>query len=353
MKKKLILLFLVSFFITLASFSQGLMCDVDFGCWIADWSPTLPPAGYDHATTPATIPMFARSSWTDGRPCPINWDLQIKGFTFNTDDCYINGCHQHSRVYNSSDYQHMVASTGGIRGGSDTFNSSIQKENNAFFTFDIGKPEASGTLYLLVRASIPPGCIRSKILEYNLGWAFENNDPNSDWIFTTITLPYHIYGLIELPDGTDYLKSSNLANHVNNQFYATPEMMAKLQNLATRIRTEYKEGTTYDVKISFNDLSLEYGGIFDYRSTWDPPHKLHREGKSADLNTTTCLQCDAGQEGCSNKSSLDRITLRYDDGTTETLTVKEWIDSIARGSDFRLYEWERGSLIHLDLVPTP
>lgn len=351
MKKKIVFLFLFFICVTLCCFSQGLICDVDFGCWIADWRPTLPPPGADHAPSPATIKMFAYSSWTDGTPAPINWDLQIESFDCSTNDCYINGCHRHPRVFDASDYQHMVASIGGIC-STETFGSSIQEENIAYFEFNIAKPEASGTLSLRVKASIPPGCIRSKILEYNPGWNFENGDPNSDWIVTTITLPYHILGLQELPDGTDYLKSSGLSNHVAHQFYATPGMIEKLQKLATEVRTTYQqEGGGYLVKISFNDLSLEYGGIFDYHSTWDPPHQLHREGKSVDLNSRICLQCDEGQTECSNKSSSDEITLRKKDGTTKTLTVKAWIDEIAKELD--LHEWELGTLIHLDLVPIP
>jgi len=125
-------------------------------------------------------------------------------------------------------------------------------------------------------------------------------------------------------------------------------MITRIQNLATNIRSEYRRLTGWNVKISFNDLSLEYGGILDYHSQWNCDHELHRVGKSADLNTTVCLTCDEGQQGCSNKSSLANITLKNKDGTSETLTVKAWIDRLAR--DERLNEWHRaGSSIHLEL----
>jgi len=103
------------------------------------------------------------------------------------------------------------------------FSNALNKENIASFTFFLAKPEASGNLYLLVRASIPPGCIRSEILKLNPGWRFENNNPNADWIETEIALPYHIEGLVELPDGADYLKNAPLNNHVLHNQYGTPQ----------------------------------------------------------------------------------------------------------------------------------
>jgi len=33
-------------------------------------------------------------------------------------------------------------------------------------------------------------------------------------------------------------------------------------------------------------MSLVYGGLFDYKATWDPPHSEHRVGKNADVYPT-------------------------------------------------------------------
>jgi len=350
-----VLISLIFLFIANNCFCQGLGCDIDIGCWLSpDYKPTLPASNECHAKFPSTLNMYAKSSLTTGEPCPINWDLEIRSFDYNTSDCFINGCHKHQRISDPSQYKKMLTSIGGIKCESGTFSNSIYKENRYFFAFDIAKPEASGTLYLLARASIPPGCWRDRILEFNPGWRFENDDPNSDWIWTTIALPYQVSGLVELQNGEKYLKSSNPGNHVSDhQFYSLPKMITNLQKLATQTRAQYEEGTTYKVKISFNDLSLEYGGIFDYGNDWDCNHRLHREGKSADLNTTQCLTCDTGQSGCENKSSLDQVTLKHDNGTQETITVKALIDGVAEGLELmEFHNDQNDGRIHLEFVPT-
>ena len=359
MKRKLIGLTLTIFILTgMNVFGQVQWCDIDFGCFLTDdWKPTLPPSGSCHATTPDLLKLYARSCWSDGRDCPINWGFQLQAFDYNTDDCYINGCHQHARVFDPSHYQNMLTSSGGIGSESRTFSNFLNREDIAFFAFDVAKPEASGSLYLIIKASIPSGCIRSKILECNPGWRFENDDPNANWIWTTMALPYHIDGLIELADGDDYIKNAPINNHVAHNQYGTPDMNRRLQNFASAVRTQYRDNNSagnYYVRISFNDLSLQYGGIFDYNSQWDCDHIMHRVGQSVDLNTTVCLTCDSGQQGCVNKSSLNNITLRNADGTTETLTVKEWIDRLAQ--DQHLNEWHPGTTdrrIHLDIEPRP
>ncbi len=37
-------------------------------------------------------------------------------------------------------------------------------------------------------------------------------------------------------------------------------------------------------KLSINDMSLPKGGLFDYKTTWAPPHNTHRTGTDADIN---------------------------------------------------------------------
>jgi hypothetical protein len=90
------------------------------------------------------------------------------------------------------------------------------------------------------------------------------------------------------------------------------------------------------MKISFNDLSLEYGGILDYHSNWDCDHKLHRVGKSADLNTDECLICDAGQPLCLNRWSC--FYYDYTDNETKIRYsgyVKDEIDLLAENYNLK------------------
>jgi hypothetical protein len=358
MKRKLIVFASCLFFLmTIKVFSQGLMCDLDFGCWLFDdWTPTIPSTEC-HSSTPSEVPFFASSSWTTGKPCPTDWILELKSFPYNyqSGDCYLNGCHLHSRILDPAQYQEMLTSSGGIKLlEMSRYTNIISKEDSAFFSIRSAKPEASGVLYILVKARIPGGADRTHLLDYNPGWHFENNDPSAEWMWTTVNLPYHILGLVELPNGDNYLKSAPISNHIPHNQYALPKVIQNLQQLAQDVRTKYYDYAVDNngnklkqyVKISFNDLSLEYGGILDYNSNWDCPHKLHRKGTSADLNTTVCLTCDNGQRDC-HKSSDAYITLEYTPVQSKTLTVKEWIDRLARGLGFKEKETS-GSLIHLE-----
>jgi hypothetical protein len=69
------------------------------------------------------------------------------------------------------------------------------------------------------------------------------------------------------------------ANH-----YATPEHIARLQQLALMYYGVFGSGLEY------NDSSLQFGGLFDYNwehTPWQLPHAGHREGLHTDLRTET------------------------------------------------------------------
>jgi len=38
-------------------------------------------------------------------------------------------------------------------------------------------------------------------------------------------------------------------------------------------------------RVGINDMSLEWGGLFDFRSTWASPHDYHRTGENVDVRT--------------------------------------------------------------------
>jgi hypothetical protein len=365
MKRKLIGLTLTIFILTgMNVFGQVMWCDIDFGCPLVDnWRPTIPrqgnvDSGGCHAVTPDFIKGYARSQWDDGSDCPVAWIITLENPSYNTDDCYINGCHQHQRILNPSQYQKMLTSSGGLRPEGGTISSSFYKLDIAYFAFDIAKPEASGVLKVVFKSSIPENCDRSRLLLYNPGWQLDPDDPYH-WMYTKVELPYHILELVELPDGDNYLKSSTLNNHVNHQFYARQEMRTRLQQLAEDIRTVYRREYGWNVRISFNDLSLEYGGIMDYQTHWGCPHKLHRLGRSADLNVgerdstaPLCLQCDSVQDkpNCESKYSTDFIEITdRATGQTRTLTVKRWIDEMAGGHNLHEEEPAENRLIHLEM----
>lgn len=60
--------------------------------------------------------------------------------------------------------------------------------------------------------------------------------------------------------------------------WGTPEALDALREIAK----EYRERTGQP--LSVNDLSLPWGGLFDFENVYLPPHKTHREGIDADIN---------------------------------------------------------------------
>lgn len=96
-------------------------------------------------------------------------------------------------------------------------------------------------------------------------------------------------GFVELPDSSLYNKIGNTSglglNHLSNHF-GVPEIIGPLENLAASYDFLYLPA----VPLAYNDMSLEFGGIFDVAANWTHlpnGHKGHRLGRNVDLRTIT------------------------------------------------------------------
>jgi hypothetical protein len=158
-------------------------------------------------------------------------------------------------------------------------------------------PEAAGVSRLFVYFVAPPGWYAVK----DDVWVGDPADRSHRAGMATFLITSDVQELEELPDSSVYEKASNPHAHTaGEQFYGTPEMNAKLADLAKAYQDAYAEahqGTL--VNLSYNDLSLKYGGLFDVEGNWDCPHALHWVGRSVDVNHTCCPWLD--------KALLDRI----------------------------------------------
>jgi hypothetical protein len=94
----------------------------------------------------------------------------------------------------------------------------------------------------------------------------------------TATIEVGVPGLVELTEGTTYFLIGDKPQHPRNH-YATEAHIANLKKLADFFFAKFSGRPT------FNDSSLELGGLYDYKSTWAPPHKTHRFGQATDLRT--------------------------------------------------------------------
>ena len=86
-------------------------------------------------------------------------------------------------------------------------------------------------------------------------------------------------GLVELTEGANYLLTGDKPPHPRNH-YATEAHIANLKKLADFFFAKFGDRPT------FNDSSLELGGLYDIAGTWTYSHKAHRKGRNTDLKTT-------------------------------------------------------------------
>jgi len=248
----------------------------------------------------------------------------------------------------------MLRSIGGIKLVGDVeYNNYLFVKEQGYVSSYIAKPEASGELYLLAKAGIPEAMRTSNFWLMNREWQVDIEEPQ-DYIFQVMNLPYHIEGLVLLPDGNeDYIKVCGDSLHTEGQnYYGRPQMINGLTQLAQDITDWYSLITTttedpndgIQTSLSINDLSLMYGGIYDVDAGWDScgrGHQLHRLGKSADINTTRCLVCVEGQSNCPAQidGCGDNGYYEYYDEENNKISgyIKEKLVEYAAGRNFRSF----------------
>jgi hypothetical protein len=170
-----------------------------------------------------------------------------------------------------------------------------------------GMPAASGVIRMMGRYVCED--TRYRFMEDDT-WRYDPSDPTGRTVYTEVAFAVGIPGLEVLPDSEDYLKNSNHEGHSDPVFCGTPTMNQKLAKLAREYKKVAEGGT-----VSFNDLSLPYGGLYDVDQDWDCPHELHREGISADVNGTVskqdliALSEPLGFTECHPKSTLIHLEL--------------------------------------------
>lgn len=166
-------------------------------------------------------------------------------------------------------------------------------------------PEASGVIRVFARYTIADRSFR--FYQDDL-WHYDTTDPTHRTVVSEIAFVVGVRGLEELPDSEEYVKDSRHPGHTAPVFCGTPEMNDRLAALAGAYR-EWCSSQGQTCRISFNDLSLRYGGLFDYRGDWQCPHVLHREGRSADVNP-----------GSADKDILDELAKSSSVGLIEKHT---------------------------------
>lgn len=139
----------------------------------------------------------------------------------------------------------------------------FQTQNDRVLLFH-SVPEVAGTIQIQATVTPPPrySCVSSCAAGYAFGVKVPGLTPlaSSDDIAL-------LRGDLDLP------------RHPEGQ-WGTPEALDALREIAK----EYRERAGQ--RLSVNDLSLPWGGLFDFKLTrlYLDPHKTHREGTDADIN---------------------------------------------------------------------
>lgn len=89
--------------------------------------------------------------------------------------------------------------------------------------------------------------------------------------------------LRELGAGTGYVLTGAKPGHPSNH-WGEPNFVAAVARVAELFNADYP-----NTNLSYNDISLQYGGVFDVRTgsdpgyDWTPPHRSHRRGTNMDI----------------------------------------------------------------------
>ncbi len=250
-------------------------------------TPTLPPTVKCHERPPMLEGVSFELGCFDictGVPinCHEDWEeyFSLAGLP-QADMLYWQGGHVHAR--NGS----VAATTGGIYSELSGFASTSVIEGDTQNEMWPGfkyRPQASQVVHVTARAkTLTEGY--SPVVDWN--WHLDPTDNSGKTVILEIAFDVRLGGLVELPsDPLNFVvERQKTATHPQAD-YVTPVMAARLEKLSVLYRSAYLgcTGGRIGVQLSFNDMSLAWGGLFDINSTWDCPHAWHRVGTSADVN---------------------------------------------------------------------
>jgi len=125
----------------------------------------------------------------------------------------------------------------------------------------------------------------------------ESAQPNKrQFLWDTLSIAERVPRLVELGAGTTYELVGNPDNHsgTNDPCRTTAPTSQHYRNhfgIAALVTAVENVGASYDslhpgIRLRINDMSLEYGGLFDTGNNWQTPHREHRRGVNADVGFT-------------------------------------------------------------------
>jgi hypothetical protein len=141
--------------------------------------------------------------------------------------------------------------------------------------------DAEGRARIVYRTSGVSGIEKVTVL------AAAEGDTDSKTSAVTIKLP----GLVAMPrTGPTWTYSPQSGKHPGElNHYGDPAFIADVQALFAGYMQK-KRGDPFigsETKFIINELSLQWGGIFDFSKAWSNPHRRHRTGEDMDIRRKT------------------------------------------------------------------
>lgn len=231
----------------------------------------------------------------------------IEAFTMKTLDCpftisiaedtSVNGGHTHSRMVSMQG----IGTLSGI--GLTQFSPwEVRGQTAQLFSLKYEHPEMSGGVILKGVVLAAPGhvCL-------------------PDGTLAACTIIYHIdfqvRGLVPLPPSAagEYTfsgipLSDGTPNYHTDNHFGTPKLVAAI----TKVARNFKRDT--GISLGINDMSLPWGGLYDYHSTGYSPHKGHRKGTSVDIDSIDPVFQLKLTKGFSNQDcyKVEEATIHYE-----------------------------------------
>lgn len=78
------------------------------------------------------------------------------------------------------------------------------------------------------------------------------------------------------------IEPANCSDYKHTDFYNVQSWVGSLFNI---IAEEYNKSFSSDEMLVVTDASLAWGGLYDYKNTWNPPHNTHRIGTDIDVRS--------------------------------------------------------------------
>jgi len=139
-----------------------------------------------------------------------------------------------------------------------------------------GNSGASGQLPTTYTSPDPSG-----IIDITVRGTLPNGTPVNP---ASYTIGVEIPDLVVLVEGANYDLVGETGTHPVNH-YGTPTFVGMLKTVAGSYAAAFPGQI-----LSYNDMSMPYGGLFDINANWSPPHREHRTGQSCDLRLVPARQ---------------------------------------------------------------